>query len=140
MRQQAPAEHGTADVQLCYSVQLRSEEEVEQVKLDPEEYTDGRWIMYGEVLDGRYHPALKYAVRCLLASQALEKMVTCEGRTKERDREHHGASDDDAMLAKLAREFLNRRRDAEEMMMKERGGYEVVSKELNYHATVSSRF
>jgi hypothetical protein len=131
-------EHGTADVQLCYSVQLCSEEEVEQVKLDPEEYTDGCWKMYNEVLDGRYHPALKYAVRCLLASQALGKMVTCEERTKKQDWEH-GASDD-AELAKLAREFLKRRRDVDEMMTKEKNGYEVVSKELNYYATVTTRF
>lgn len=139
MRQQEPVEHGTADVQLCYSVQLRSEDEVDKVRLDPEEYTDGCWKTYSEVLDGRYHPALKYAVRCLLASQALEEMIRCEERTKIMREDRNGDSID-AELAKLTREFLKRRRDVDEMMMKEKGDYEVDSKELNYCAAVTSRF
>lgn len=138
MRQQEPVEHGTADVQLCYSVQLLSEDEVDKVRLDPEEYTDGCWKPYSEVLDGRFHPALKYAVRCFLASQALEEMIQCEERTKMR--EDRDGDSDDAELAKLAREFLKRRRDVDEMMMKEKGDYEVDSKELNYRAAVTSRF
>lgn len=136
MRQQEPVEHGTADVQLCYRVQLQCEEEVNKVKMDPEEYTDGCWKTYNEVLDGRFHPALKYAVRCLLASQALDKMVECEERTKKDD---NGESDD-AELAALAREFLKRRRDVDDMMMNEKGDFELHSKELNYSATVTSRF
>lgn len=138
MRQQEPVEHGTTDVQLCYSVQLQTENEVEKVKLDPEEYSDGCWKMYSEVLDGRYHPALKYAVRSLLASQALDKMIECEERAKNGEDED-GVSND-AELAMVARDFLKKRRDMEEMMMKEKGEYELDSKELNYHATVMSRF
>ena len=139
MRQQEPVEHGTADVQLCYRVQLQCEEEVNKVKMDPEEYTDGCWKTYNEVLDGRFHPALKYAVRCLLASQALDKMVECEERTSKNGEECNSGSDD-AELAKLAREFLKRRRDVDEMMPAEAGDYEVDSKELNYQAPVTSRY
>lgn len=152
MRQQEPVEHGTTDIQLCYSVQLRDEEEVERVKLDPAEYIDGMWKTYDEILlEGggkRYHPALKYAVRCFLASMSLEKMAECEDRMRKKEEENGGGissssssnGDDDAELAKWTREFLKRRRDADEMLLKEQGDYALDSKELNYRAAVRSRF
>jgi len=151
-RQQPPVEHGTADVQLCFSVQLQSEEEVQKVVLDPMEYSDGCWKKCSEVLDdgGGYHPALKYAVRCLLASQTLNEMVDCDKRSREDniiakrveedDNGRRSVDSHDTVLANLTREFLKRRRDIEEMMIQEKGDYELESKELNYCATVDSRY
>mmetsp|Transcript_1623 Transcript_1623/g.3557 ORF Transcript_1623/g.3557 Transcript_1623/m.3557 type:complete len:236 (-) Transcript_1623:37-744(-) len=127
MRQQEPKEHGTTDTQFCFRVQLKNEEEVKKVVLDEEEYCDSEWKLPSEILEGNYHPAMKYAVGCMLAGEALEKMQECEEK---------GGSDAD--IAKLTREFLKRRKAVDDVMKK--NDYKLVSKELNYQTTVHSKY
>ena len=130
MREQEPKDHGTSDVQLCYKLRLIGEEEVAKVVLDPAEYCDGEWKTPNEILSGNYHPALRYAVGCMLASEALERLEEIEGG---------GGSDEE--VANLSREFLRRRKDVDEIM--KRGGangYVLDSKESNYRTTVQSNY
>merc|ERR1719296_708081 len=127
MREQSPREHGTTDAQFCFKVRLESEEEVQKVVLDPNEYCDAEWKTPEEILQGNYHPALKYAVGCMLAGETLEKMQGCE---------ESGGSDAD--IAKLSREFLKRRKAVDETM-KKASDYKLDSKELDYQTTVKSR-
>jgi hypothetical protein len=130
MREQSPKEHGTTDVQLCYLLRLRDETEASKVTLDPGEYSEGSWKSPSEILEGNYHPALKYAIGSMLAMEALEDVERCEGG---------GGTDED--LARLTRVFLSRRRAVDEMI----GGgttddYVLDSRELDYRATVQSKY
>ena len=127
MREQEPKEHGTTDTQFCYKVQLKNEEEVRKVVVDEQEYCDSEWKLPSEILEGNYHPALKYAVGCMLAGVALEEMQECEEK---------GGSDAD--IAMLSREFLKRRRAVDDVMKKNE--YRLESKEMNYQTTVQSRY
>ena len=99
--------------------------------LDPSEYTDGQWKTHDEILDGNYHPALKYAVGSMLAMGALTDL---DGYEREGD-----GSDEE--LARLTRLFLKRRRAVDDMMT---GGgtndYVLDSRELDYRTTVQSKF
>lgn len=128
MREQEPKEHGTTDAQFCYKVQLKDEDEVKKVVLDEEEYCDSEWKLPSEILDGNYHPALKYAVGCMLAGMVLEKIEDCEA---------NGGSD--AEIARLTREFLQRRKAVDDMMKKHKE-YTLDSKELKYQTTVNSKY
>lgn len=94
MRQQEPKEHGTTDVQLCYMLQLTNEDEVQKVILDPMEYSACAWVLPTEILDGNYHPELKYAVGCMLTVQALQTLQDCV----------EGGMGSDTEIAKLTRE------------------------------------
>ena len=146
MRQQAPQNHGTTDVQLCYLLQLVTEEEVTKVILDPMEYSDGAWVYPTEILNGNYHPALKYAIKCMLTVQALQTLQDCVDK-KEGERS-------DAEIANLTREFLTRRKDVNSNMMvtRKEGGevttatttsnndYVLHSKKLNYRTTVQTKY
>merc|ERR1712194_166578 len=127
MREQEPREHGTTDTQFCYRVQLRNAEEVKKVVLDEKEYCDSEWKLPSHILEGNYHPALKYAVGCMLAGDALDKLQECEKK---------GGSD--AEIAALSRQFLNRRQAVDDAMKK--NDYKLESKELNYQTTVQSRY
>ena len=127
MREQEPKEHGTTDTQFCYKVQLRDEDEVKKVVVDEEEYCDSEWKLPSEILKGNYHPALKYAVQCMSAGNALEKLEECDDK---------GGSD--AEIAYLAREFLQRKRAVEDVLKK--NDYKLDSKELNYQTTVNSKY
>jgi len=147
MRQQVPRDHGTTDVQLCYMLQLTNDAEVSKVILDPMEYSDGAWVLPSEIVNGNYHPALKYAIKCMLTARALQTLQDCV--------ESEGGSD--AEIANLTREFLTRRKDVNSNMMitsKEEGGvvtttttttmcnndYVLDSKELNYRTTVQTKY
>jgi len=127
MREQVPKEHGTTDTQFCYKVQLKNEGEVKKVVVDEQEYCDSEWKLPSDILDGNYHPALKYAVGCMLAGEALEELQECE---------KNGGSD--AEVAKLSRDFLKRRRAVDEVMKKNE--YRLDSKEMNYQTTVRSTY
>ena len=129
MREQEPRDHGTTDVQLCYRLRLRDSGEVGKVVLDPAEYCGGEWKTPDEILSGNYHPALRYAVGCMLASEALERLE---------EREGGGGSDEE--VADLSREFLRRRRAVDEIMKKGTNDYVLDSKELNYRTTVQSKY
>jgi len=127
MREQEPKDHGTTDTQFCYKLQLKDEDEVKKVVVDEEEYCDAKWLLPSEILSGNFHPALKYAVGCMLAGEALEALQECEDK-----------DGSDAEVAKLSREFLKKRKDVDELMKK--NDYKLDSKELNYQTTVSSRY
>ena len=129
MREQEPKHHGTTDAQFCYKVQLLNEDEVKKVVLDENEYSESEWKLPSEIIEGNYHPALKYAVGNMLAGNVLEKM--------ERKVEEEDASDEE--IALLAREFLKKRKDVDEVL-KTSKDYKLVSKELNYETTVNSRY
>ncbi len=133
MREQSPKDHGTTDVQLCYFLKLEDDKEVGRVVLDPNEYADGRWILPDEILDGNYHPALKYAVGSMLATDALADLERCE-----REECTGGGSDEE--LARLTRIFLRRRTAVNEMMTSGKNDYVLDSRELDYRTTVRSKF
>jgi len=128
MREQAPKEHGTTDTQFCYKVQLKDDAEVKKVVLDEEEYCASEWKLPKEILEGNYHPALKYAVGCMLAGNALEELTSIEEK---------GGSDEE--IVKASKEFLKRRKEVEEVMKKS-SEYKLDSKELNYQTTVQSKY
>lgn len=127
MREQEPKEHGTTDAQFCFKVQLKNEEEMKKVVVDEQEYSDSEWKLPTELLEGNYHPALKYAVGCMLAGEALERMEEC-----------HEEGGSDAEIAKLSREFLKRRRAVDVVMKK--NDYKLNSEELKYETTVNSKY
>ena len=132
MREQVPKEHGTTDAQFCYKVQLLNDNEVQKVVLDENEYSETEWKTPDEIIGGNYHPALKFAVGNMLAGNVLKKMETLE----EKD---GGGGGSDAEMAALAREFMKKRRDVDEVL-KTAKDYKLVSKELNYETTVNSKY
>ncbi|KAL7513026.1 hypothetical protein ACHAXN_012322 [Cyclotella atomus] len=127
MREQEPKNHGTTDVQFCLKVRLQNEEEVKQVVLDENEYCDSKWAEPMEILEGNYHPALRFAVANMLATDAFDRVEECEGR-----------GGDDKEIAELTREFVKKTREARKVL--ERVDYKLNSKELNYVTTVNTRF
>jgi hypothetical protein len=127
MRQQEPKNHGTTDVQFCLRVKLQNEDEVKKVVVDENEYCDSKWVEPVEILEGNYHPALRFAVANMLATDAFDRVEECEAR-----------GGDDAEIAKLTREFLKKTREAKKVL--ERVDYKLDSKELNYVTTVNTRF
>lgn len=135
MREQLPKEHGTTDVQLCYFLRLTDDAEVARVVLDPNEYADGRWMSHDEILNGNYHPALKYAVGSMLAMEALADLDRYEDENGDDD---DGSSDEE--LARLTRTFLCRRRAVNKMVTSGKNDYVLDSRELDYRTTVQSKF
>lgn len=91
LRQQAPSDHGTADISTVHRLTLLPGEEA-QVKLDDKEYRGARWFDCDEVLSGEFHPALKQAIRDLRLCQAYEAL--------------ENAGSDDAEVARLARALV----------------------------------
>ena len=73
MREQLPKENGTTDSQFVFSLQL-TEAEREKVVLDPNEYDDSQWLPYAAIIDGDFHPALKFAVQSLLGARKLAEL------------------------------------------------------------------
>lgn len=134
MREQEPKEHGTCDTQFCYKLQLLNEEEVSRVVLDEMEYCDSEWKLPSEILEGNYHPALKFAVGNLMAGNVLEEL---EKKVKSGG---GGGGDEDAEIAMLAREFIKRRNEVGEVLRTSSKEYKLFSKELNYETTVNTKF
>lgn len=128
MREQEPKNHGTTDAQFCYKVQLLNDEEVKKVVLDENEYSESEWKLPSEIIEGNYHPALKFAVGNMLAGNVLEAM--------EKKVEEEGSDEE---VAALAREFLEKRKEVDEVM-KTSKDYKLVSKELDYETAVNSRY
>lgn len=60
-------------VQVVLSLRL-TEAEVEKVVLDPTEYDASQWLEPDSILGGDFHPALKFAVQSLLATQAFREL------------------------------------------------------------------
>lgn len=93
MREQAPQDHGTCDINVVLTAEL-TDVEVESIKFDPQEYGDMKWVTADEIFAGCYHPAVQYSCRSLLAHKKLVEMQACV------------ASDGgDAEMAALAREY-----------------------------------
>ena len=93
MREQAPQDHGTADINVVLTAQL-SDEEKARVKMDGKEYAGSQWVSHEELQAGDYHPALKYSFRSLIAHHSLARM---------RDAVANGEGD--AEIAAAAREY-----------------------------------
>ena len=53
--------------------------EIDRVVLDPNEYLDSQWLRPDEILDGNFHPALKFAVSSLLSVRKLRQLQACAG-------------------------------------------------------------
>uniref|UniRef100_A0A7S3EWQ6 Nudix hydrolase domain-containing protein n=1 Tax=Haptolina ericina TaxID=156174 RepID=A0A7S3EWQ6_9EUKA len=123
MRQQEPMEHGTTDSQVVLSLQL-APEEVSKVVLDPKEYLDSQWLPPSEILEGHFHPALKFAVQSLLTRRKLKELQTAVATV----------TDDDALIAKLAREFVAA---STQQPPSGESDYKVIAPELQYECGVS---
>ncbi len=106
-----------------------NEEEVKKVVLDENEYSESEWKLPSEIIEGNYHPALKFAVGNMLAGNVLEAM--------EKKVEEEEGSDEE--IAALAKEFLKKRKEVDEVL-KTSKDYKLVSKELDYETTVNSRY
>eukprot|EP00933_Yihiella_yeosuensis_P080064 TRINITY_DN93470_c0_g1_i1.p1 TRINITY_DN93470_c0_g1~~TRINITY_DN93470_c0_g1_i1.p1 ORF type:complete len:248 (-),score=48.45 TRINITY_DN93470_c0_g1_i1:52-795(-) len=96
MRQQAPADHGTADTSTIHTLTLMPEEEP-LIKLDKAEYSDARWFRTEDILAGEFHPALKQSVHDLHAKEAYMALQTAVD----------GGSND-STIAQLAKELLKK--------------------------------
>ena len=111
---------------LVLSLQL-AEAEVSKVVLDPKEYETSQWLEPTMILDGHFHPALKFAVRSLLAQQkmeALKKAVL------------HKA--DDGEVASPAKELVQRAQ-ADPKQAGE-SDYKVIAQKLQYECNVTTTF
>ena len=73
-----------------------TEQEVEKVVLDPKEYETSQWVEPALILEGEYHPALKFAVQSLLGSTKLHELTAAV--------QMHPSND--VEVARLARELV----------------------------------
>jgi len=77
-RQQAPTEHGTADLSTIHTVYLTPQEEQDGVPaLDPNEYHESQWWNIEEILsdpNDRFHPCLLSSLRSLQAKTAFQAL------------------------------------------------------------------
>ncbi len=124
MREQLPKANGTTDSQFVLSLQME-EAEVEKVVLDEKEYEASQWLEPQSILSGTFHPALKFAVRSLLAARKyseLQAAVTA-------------APDNHVEIAKLAGELVALTADAPEGESE----YRVVAPSLQYECTVTTK-
>ncbi|KAJ1486670.1 hypothetical protein T484DRAFT_1943073 [Baffinella frigidus] len=94
MREQAPQNHGTCDINLVLTVELTAEE-ADGLKLDAQEYHESKWTSAREVEEGDYHPALRYSAKSLRTHMKLKDL-----------RAATDAGGDDAAVAALAREYV----------------------------------
>ena len=98
-REQTPKHHGTTDIQVAHTLCLLPGEE-QRVVLDPKEYFESKWVPIDSVLHGDYHPALKFAVRSLVASVKLRQLrIDVETLSKSQNA--------DALIANRARELVS---------------------------------
>lgn len=100
-----------------------SDEEVGKVVLDSREYIDSKWIEPVTILDGDFHPALKYAVHSLITRRKLKQLQAAVA----------GAPDDERRIAELAKEFCAL---AAHSPPAGESAYRVVAPALNYEGTV----
>ena len=127
MREQLPKENGTTDSQVVLSLQL-TEAEVEKVVLDPKEYESSQWLEPQAILDGDFHPALKFAVSSLLGSRKLQELTDAVNSHPSNDVE----------VAKLARELIAL--TASNPVREGTSEYRVVAPKLQYECDVEVSF
>ena len=128
MRQQEPKNHGTADLQIVLSFQLEKEE-LSKVVFDADEYDEVKWVDVTDILNGNFHPALKYPVHCLLTKwkmRNLQNIIDSNNKDK---------------IAHAAKEFVQGVQESNDFLLKEQSSdhseYRVQNSHLNYEATVS---
>uniref|UniRef100_A0A7S2S268 Nudix hydrolase domain-containing protein n=1 Tax=Eucampia antarctica TaxID=49252 RepID=A0A7S2S268_9STRA len=127
MRQQEPKHHGTVDLQVVLSFQVK-EDELSKVVFDRNEYDEVKWVDAHEILNGDYHPALKHPIRCLLTKWKLKKL---EGIID---------SDNNDDVAKAAKGFVQSMRECNSFLVQEQkdgqSNYKVKNEKMNYEANV----
>ena len=123
MREQLPKENGTTDSQFVLSLQL-TEAEVGNVVLDEKEYEASQWLEPQAGVDGDFHPALKFAVRSLLASRKLAELRTAVA----------AHPDNDVEVAALARQLVALTDNAPAGQ----SDYRVVAPALQYECAVTT--
>lgn len=118
-----PKENGTTDSQFVLSLQL-TEDEVTKVVLDDKEYEASQWIEPEAVVDGDFHPALKFAARSLLSSRKWSELRAATVTHPSNDVE----------VAALARELMALTAEASPGQ----SDYRIVSPALQYECTVTT--
>eukprot|EP00927_Polykrikos_kofoidii_P051548 TRINITY_DN45342_c0_g1_i1.p1 TRINITY_DN45342_c0_g1~~TRINITY_DN45342_c0_g1_i1.p1 ORF type:complete len:239 (-),score=39.70 TRINITY_DN45342_c0_g1_i1:94-810(-) len=124
MRQQEPKGNGTTDAQVVLSFQLR-DDEVEKVVLDPKEYSESDWKSPNEILEGNFHPALKFAVHSLLTNRKLDDL-----------KQAVATGEDDHEVAKFAKDFISMTQKGDSLLQEGPSDYLLENKELCYETTV----
>ncbi|GBG72688.1 hypothetical protein CBR_g12256 [Chara braunii] len=89
-RAQAPAENGTCDLSLVYTLVLQ-EDECSKICLDQKEYSDSRWFRLEEISEGEFHPALQLMV----SSSGVPDGVSQWGKIEDKSVSHRNAKGDD---------------------------------------------
>lgn len=124
MREQLPKENGTTDSQFVLSFQL-NEDEVSKVVLDEKEYVDSQWMEPEHILEGSFHPALKFAVRSLLSARKFAELRAAVS----------SHPDNDVELAALARQLIALAADPPVGESE----YRVIAPALNYECSVETK-
>ena len=124
MREQLPKENGTTDSQFVLSLQLQ-ENEVAKVVLDDKEYEDAKWMEPKDILDGDFHPALKFAVRSLLGARKFGELQALVA----------ASTDNHLEVATLARELVALTADP----AVGESEYRVVAPSLQYECAVTTK-
>ena len=123
----SPKENGTTDSQYVLSLQLQEGEE-KKVVLDPKEYETSQWLEPEAILEGPFHPALKFAVHSLLASRKLDALTAAV----------QGHPSNDVEVAKLARELVALTTGGP--VREGTSEYRVVAPNLQYECGVTTAF
>ena len=123
MREQLPKTNGTTDSQFVLSLQLE-ETELEKVVLDEKEYEASQWVEPQSIVMGNFHPALKFAVRSLLAARKFSELKAAVV----------AAPDNYVEVSKLAIELVALTADAPEG----ESDYRVVAPSLQYECAVTT--
>jgi len=74
-RQQEPSDHGTADISIVSTLNLKKEEII-GIKFDDKEYDEIKWVQPDDIVapSSGYHSALKRAVKDLLALRTMKRL------------------------------------------------------------------
>jgi hypothetical protein len=100
------------------------ETELEKVVLDEKEYEASQWVEPQSIVMGNFHPALKFAVRSLLAARKFSELKAAVV----------AAPDNYVEVAKLAIELVALTADAPEG----ESDYRVVAPSLQYECAVTT--
>ncbi|KAK3257394.1 hypothetical protein CYMTET_33515 [Cymbomonas tetramitiformis] len=72
-RRQEPVDHGTAEIDSVHALRV-TDDELSQMKLEPDEYRNASWFPIESVLSGDFHPGVKQAARDLLTQRAFREL------------------------------------------------------------------
>jgi len=131
LREQEPKNHGTSDLQVVLTFQLK-EEELPNVVFDVKEYDEVKWVDISEILNGNYHPALKHPVHCLVTKWKMKQLENII---------NNSSSNDD--IANAAKCFVQGVQECDNFLMKEQKSthseYIVKNEKMSYEANVSTK-